>query len=452
MSIANEEIRASCEAIRAGTVRVDEALVQDVRDAVDDLRAERERDPAQRPAGRVIERLWLVGWWLYETSWAQLQRVPPAFESLTSNAAADATEIARSIERLADSARRLPWPELAPRALGAIRAQALVSSKKDTERGYDDAWILHREGRDKYDSYWESLADDDPRLRLALDETLLQLALAETGTACRTAERVIGRWAEGLDEGLWTSADESRWLQRMFRELSDGARGGEDALELVAKIERENSLVQAVSEDRHAMVTSYRNPGIMTARALLLLMPMCSEMDRLNRRPPGESQSWSVARIDFLERMTSAYRAIERPVVDAEGNLRPLLDDHLRSLVQIRLNLALIAPSHSMPAVLMPDPSLELDPMGPEAVEAMSEWLATRVEGKQRGDANVIGSATLPLYVAAVEDCRVSFNSAVGDDGYRQWRSRWFELDRYSGEDGRQLRVETAIGMKIVSR
>src|SRR5262249_20450737 len=195
----------------------------------------------------------------------------------------------------------------------------------------------------------ESLTGANPRYLLALDETLIQLALAETGTACRTAERVISRWSEGIKDGLWKERDEALWMQRMFRELCDGAAGGEEMLDLVARIERDNGLVNKVTDERFALVTAYRNPGIMTARALLLLVPMCTEMEMLDRRPPGNHKSWDDAREDFLVRFERAYRAVERKAADSKGNPWPLVADHRRSIVQLRLNLALLAPGRSLP-------------------------------------------------------------------------------------------------------
>ncbi|MGH3695037.1 MAG: hypothetical protein ACRDRX_13800 [Pseudonocardiaceae bacterium] len=385
-----------------------------------------------------------MGWLIYEASWILLRRISPAFELLGGEQQAESEAAIALIVRLADATRRLPWPELAPRALGAIRAQALASSKRDTERGYDDAWVLHRECRAKYLSYKESLTGADPRYLLALDETLIQLTLAETGTACRTAENVIGRWSEGIGNQLWRAQDEAPWIQRMFRELCDGAAGGEEMLDLVARIERKNGLVRKVDEERFALVTAYRNPGIMTARALLLLVPMCTEMEKLSRRPPGKNESWDEAREDLLIRFEHAYCAIERSAENAEGKSWPLIADHKRSVVQLRLNLALLAPGRSLPSKLTFDPCLDMDPLDYRAVEALSRWLAEPVDGKRRGDANAIGSATMPSYIRAVEACRAKLGA---DDGYRQWRSQWFELDRYSDDPGRRTRVEQALGL-----
>jgi hypothetical protein len=182
----------------------------------------------------------------------------------------------------------------------------------------------------------------------------------------------------------------------------------------------------------------------MTARALLLLVPMCTEMEKLHRRPSGDHESWDDARENFIVRFDRAYRAIERPVVDAEGDPWPLIADHRRSLVQLRLNLALLASGRSLPSQLTFDPCLEIDPLDDRAVESLSRWLAEPVDGKKRGDANVIGSATMPSYIRAVEACRAKSGT---EDVYRQWRSQWFKLDRYFGSPQRRVHVEQVLGL-----
>jgi hypothetical protein len=445
-----EAMRQRCQDIRTGRLKTDDERVTDIEQEVDRLRLVLESDKAPVPPGDEKPALWLIGWLIFEESWASLQRVQPAYESFADPSERLASEWAAAmILRLADAARRLPWPEWAPRALGAIRCQALAASKRDTERGYDDAWVLHREGREKYNVYWESLDGAPHHLRLALDETLLQLALAETGTACRTAERVIGRWAEGIDDGSWTAADEGEWMQRMFRELCDGASGGDAALDMVANIEREHSLVQAVDEDRLALVTSYRNPGIMTARAFLLLVPMCAVMERFGRLPPEEHVTWREAASAFMRRFQDAYRFIERPVVREDGSAIELSVDHKRSLIQIRLNAGLVHPNLPLPSTLDFDTCLAMSSMGREAVEAVSNWLATTQGGKRRGDANVIGSATMPTYVEGVTICTQWFGPDPNDESYRDWRRRWFSLDRYNGEPGRRERVEQVLGPAV---
>jgi hypothetical protein len=442
-----EDLRELPRAVRTGAVPVDDRLLRRIEA---DVEAYREflRDPRpQLPPDKLAELLPLMGWLLYEVSLRSLWQVAPAFESLTGDAARSARSAAGLIARTADAARSLPWPEFAPRALGAIRAQALAASKRDTESGYDEAWILHQEARTKHASFADSHAGspDRDRYLLDLDEVLLQIALAEAGTACRTAERVIGRWAEGLaeEDGPWTSDDSARWTQRMFSQLTDGVAIGGRALEVADRIGQRWGFVHRVDERRLALSTSYQNPGIMTARAILLALSMCPEMEALGRKP-GNHESWPELRTDLLARFEAAYRRIELPVYDADGEPVPLLDAHQRSIVQLRLHLALLAPNHRLPSSLTFAPCLERDLLDDDAVEALSSWLAGTADEESRGDANVIGSATKPSFIASVEACRRAAGRA---DGYREWRRRWFVLDRHAGEPGRRQRVEGVLGV-----
>lgn len=440
-----EELRECSRAIRTTHLAVDDHLLARIESDIQEYRIFLSEPRPQLPPDVLAERLPLMGWLIYEASLALLWLVTPAYEALTSEASQAARSASEMIARVADAARSLPWPEFAPRALGAIRAQALAASKRDTELGYDDAWILHQEARTKHASFSDSHGGGTSRDRylLDLDEILLQIALAETGTACRTAERVIGRWAEELEyeNGAWAEADGARWTQRMFRELSDGVAIGERALDVAARIERESAFVHRVDEHRLALVTSFQNPGIMTARAVLLMLSMCPEMEALGRRP-GDHETWAGLRADLLERFDRAYRYIELPVLNADGDPRPLLQAHARSIVQLRLHLALLAPGHRLPSTLTFDPCLEFDRLDDRAVEALSAWLAETVDGRPRGDANVIGSATKPSFVSSVEACRAAFGTT---SGYREWRLRWFELDRYANEPGRRGRVERVL-------
>ena len=175
---------------------------------------------------------------------------------------------------------------------------ALAESKRDTLLGYDAAWILHEEGRNKYHEYRDTQGTDESRERFVhdLDEVLLQLALAETGTACRVTERVISEWASGD-----ASESEDRWIRRMFRDVSAGVAVGEMAIDTARRIQRERGFVKAVTEKRLALLTALQNPGIMTARAALLQLVLGREMQRLGSGPGparhmggvGSSSRWS---------------------------------------------------------------------------------------------------------------------------------------------------------------
>jgi hypothetical protein len=438
-----EVLRQLCQDLRAKRVDIDNDLIHKIEMDVQEYRAFL-RDRAELPPDELVGRLWYMGWLIYEATWQSLDRIAPGFESLSDARRETSREVQDLIARGADAARSLPWPEFAPRALGAIRGQALAASKRDTEDGYDDAWILHEEARKKYALYrdYHVGRKDRDHLLLALDEVLVQLALAETGTACRTAERVISRWTEDEEFEFSQRADE-RWAERMFPELLQGVTIGEQALEMAAAIETDHGLVHQVDEHRMALVTSFQNPGIMTARAALLMLSMCAEMEDLGRRPLPGDDSWKQSRQSLIERFERAYRYIEKDIPGGKGIRLPLHPAHARSIVQLRLNLALLVPGHPLPAGLVFDPCVEVDPLDERAIEALSGWLAEDVDGKQRGDANIIGSATKPGFIRSVMACRAAAGAAA--DGYLRWRQKWPVLDRYVGEPGRAERVEQAL-------
>ena len=452
------ELRDRCAAIRRGSQGgaatapglevVDDTLVCRIEADVLEYRRFLTAPQPQLPPDELAERLPLMGWLLLEASLKLLWIVKVDFESLAGPDGEASRAKAALIVRLADAARRLPWPEFAPRALGAIRAQALVQSKRDVESGYDEAWILHEEARKKCSEYADSHGDSPERERFLLDfdEVLLQLALAETGTACRTAERVIGRWAEELEkpDPAWTELDSPRWTQRMFRELADGVAKGERALAVADKIGKGPGFAYRVTERRLALPTSLRNPAIMTCRALLLVYSMCPEMRDLGRTPEGFS-TWEEYQRDLLRRFDRAFAHLRRPVRREDGSGWPLEEDHLRSMVQLCLHLALLTPGHRLEEPLRVDATLTLEKLDEPAVEAICHWLAEPVGGKaQRGDANLIGSASKPSFIRSVEDCREDSGRSAD---YRRWRLDWFKLDRYAEHPGRRERIEQIMGL-----
>jgi hypothetical protein len=433
-----DELRELAQALRQGGRTTDEPLVAAIETEVARLRAL--HDEGGPMSAELRERLPLLGWLLYEASWQVVQKIEPGFVILAEAFGKEGQAAFNLTARLADAARSLPWPEHAPRALGALRAQALAESKRDTEEGYDRAWAVHEEARLNHGIYAEVVTTS--KLRLDLDEVLLQLALAETGTACRTAERVISRWDEGVQGGEFAPADDVRWSQRMFRELSDGLRYGGEALRAAARISDQHGFAASVDEHRLALPTAFRNPGIMTARAALLVLALTAEMEGLGRSPQHGQRSWPELRADLLRRFTEAYRAVERPVAGPDGRELPLSYVYVRSLVQLRLTVAVLVPGLSLPSATVSEPCLAVDPLDDAAVEAMSGWLTEPVNGRQRGDANVIGSATMPSFIRSVEACRAAYG-AVG--GYREWRRRWPALDRYAAEPGRLARVQAVL-------
>jgi hypothetical protein len=440
-----DELARYARSIRDGNTVVDARLLTRIESDVAAYRRYLRQPRPQLPPPEIEKLLPPMGWMILEASLAALQQVEAGYESLDGERRERSESAAELVDRAADAARALPWPEFAPRALGAIRSQALVASKRDTESGYDDAWILHEEAKQRHASYLDSHGSDRSRewYVRSLKEIQVQLALAETGTACRTAERVLSRWIEDREKRLWAEEDSPRWTQRMFQQLSNGAETGARALDAVTEIAQRWGFTDRVNAERLALPTSHQLPAIMTARAILLMLSMSPEMERLGRAPGDGFDSWAAARDDLIRRFEECYRHIERPVVGQDGRPSPLRPEQQRSVVQLRLHLALAVPGHDFPATLVFAPCLAVNPLTDEAVEAMSQWLAeTDDRGRQRGDANIIGSTTKPSFIRSLNTLRGIYG-AFG--GYAKWRRDWFVLDRHAREPERRTWVERAL-------
>ncbi|MFI5960248.1 hypothetical protein [Cryptosporangium sp. NPDC051539] len=448
MTLTPEQLRELCRGIRnrgkkggppPGSPEVDDGLVRQIESDVDEYRARYYLEPRpQLPPEPLRELLPLMGWLIYEASLDRLWVVKPGWTEEDAGSAAAAS----LVERLADAGRALVWPEFAPRALGATRAQALVESKRDTEEGYDRAWHYHREAEKKYRVYLDTLGhlDDRADFVVALDEVLLQLGLAETGTACRTAERVVGRWDDEFEPlyGDRSKREQDRWVQRMFAQLIQGVETGETAVANAKRIQEVHRFVYQVTEARLTLPVGLRNPAIMTCRALLLAYSLCPAMERSGRMPPDGAQSWSSYQKALLERFNEPFTALCAPVQKEDETDWPLSDDHRRSLVQLCLHLGLVTPRHVLPCEAVIDGSLTLKVLDDDVVEAISVWLTAEAGGKQRGDANTIGTASMPAFIASVEACRQDSGRA---SDYRLWRLRYPDLDRYAEQKNRAIRI-----------
>ncbi len=422
-----------------GSPEVDERLVGEIEGDVARYREEFWTETAGAvPPEPLRELLPLMGWLIYEASLDRTWDVKAQYETL----AGEPGEVSRSnvalIRRLANTARALVWPHFGPRALGSIRCEALIESKRDTEAGYNAAYILHQEARERHASYRGQLValPDTATLVLALDELLVQLALAETGTACRTAERVIGRWDQEFRQGdpELDALAGARWVQRMFRQLVDGVAIGERALTDGRRIKDDPTLglVDNVDEDRLTIKTGLRNPSIMTCRAILLAYSLCPRMAAGGRMPPTGG-SWDEYRRDLLKQFDDAFRTLRMEISRPDGTPWQFNDEHGRAQVQICLHLGLVTPSHPLVEPVALDAEYTLRVLDDSAVERMSGWLADR-----GWDANVIGSASMPDFIASVEACRED-DGATAD--YCAWRARWPMLDRYANEKGRRERI-----------
>jgi hypothetical protein len=434
-----DQLRELARSFRNATKRrTDEALVDLIAADVREYRGIYSSHLSQLPPAPLDELLPLMGWLIYEASWETVQRIPPAWDRPTTSdedRAQHETNIG-FLYALANAARGLPWPEFAPRALGVIRALALGESKRDTGLGYDAAWTLHAEGREKYFEYRDTHGTDNERKRFIrdLDEVLLQLALAETGTACRVSEQVIWQWASG-----YRDESEDKWIRRMFRDVSAGVDVGELAIDTARQIQRDYGFVEDVTEERLAMRTALQNPGIMTARAALLQLVLGHEMERLGSRPDG-FETWADWEQHTLSRFVKAYEAIEESVVDASGNPGEMREDLARQLIHMRLNLALLKPGYHLPSKRSFDPCLSMAELDGDALEALSAYLAG--EDGERGRERGIGAATMPAFIRGIRACR---GLGDGDDGYDLWRERWFRLDQLRNEPGRWDSVRWAL-------
>jgi len=449
-----DRLRELCQALRGGTMVCDDALVTAIEA---DLEQYRLLPVAQVPPDDVAEALPLLGWLIYEATWSALPRMPARFTQLGGASLAAATANYDLIVRAANAARQMPWPEHAIRALGAFRAQALAESKQDSEAAYVRAQTIHLEARNRHASFLtyhraRGADEKDPYLR-SLDEILVQLVLAETGTACRTAERVIDRWVEDFRRD--DPADDERlreeYTQLIFDQMANGADIGEQALAAADRVKTLHGFVDAVSEEGMALPMSFVNPGIMTARAVLLMLALYPEMERLGFYPLGEDASWDQTRLRLRERFDHAYGYIERPIENSAGKRLEPREDLKLAIVQIRLSAALLMPGRSLPSSLSFAPCLSHEVLDDAAVEAMCRWLTETVVDRhgretQRSTLRGFGGGIMPNFIRGVEACRAAFG---GGQDYAAWRARWFVLDKYANEPGRAERISKALGRPI---
>lgn len=441
---ATDELKDLCSAIRSNAETATPDHVSLIEELANELREVREANPgwSSPPTEEVTRRLRVAAWLMLEVSLKLVQRVKPAWEALPTHDP-DAKRSAEStalVDRVANSARYLAWRDFCPRALGAIRAQALAASKRDTVAGFRRAWLLHKEADKRFDEY-KAAAGVDPELLLHFDETLVMLRLAQTGTACRTAELTINRTVAGSSR----STTEKARLNKLFRDLDQGANYGDQTIEAVRGVHRKHGLVTMVDEERFTLDTSYRNPGIMTARAYLLMYPITALLEQQNRGTWKDLPSWKHVRERLIEKFLEAYRAIEY-----QGSQTPLTVDFERSIIQLRLNLAIVNPGFELPSAHTFAPCLKRTVLDEEAIEELSQWLAQLdAKGKRRGDANVIGSATMPSYLTAIHLVRGGTEDAWKQ--YAEWRHRWFNLDRHVAETTRKDIVTAALaGVQVI--
>ena len=417
MNINGREVDlvALCLAINARTHEVSKAEVSLAEEAAGELRRTKERWPEDTaPPSEVARDLSHVGWLIYVVSWEILQTVDTNWSGLQGEQLAKAQRGMALLRLLDDAARLLPWPEYAPRALGAYRTHALGLSKEDTADSYRDAWSLHVQADDMYTSFLLAV-QHDPALTRALEEVQVQLRLAETGTSCREPEQIITAWQtpDGVPDGVEPREEDA--FVRMLHGLEKGTAHGNEAIELLRRLDKDAPFGTEVDEFHLLTRSNYRNPGIMTARAHLIMLPMTMLMEAWDLPPTHGHDSWDDARHYLLTSARDAYEVTEHELAET------FRDDHLRQMVQLRLMLALIAPGTKLPTRL--DEFAQLPTLlNADAVPALSGWLAA---GKH--DANIIGSAMMPAYLAGLR-------LLIGPerwDGYLDWRTEYIALDKH---------------------
>jgi hypothetical protein len=400
----------------------------------------------------MVERLRLMGWLMYETTWTALQQMPHRFRQEGGEAGRKAQERYDVIVRVTNAARRLPWPEYAVLALGAYRALALAESKHDNEEAFLKAQSMLDEAREAHADFQTyhlgRNLDELHRDLRALDEIFLQLALAETGTACRTAEMVIDRW---LEEFAPKGADADDYLLKLYRQIVKGIEVGEQALEVADRVKERHGFVDEVSEEGIALPTSFINPGVMTARAILLLLALSPEMERLGLFPLGNDNSWDESRRNLVKRFDDAYAYIERPIEKSSGERVELRPDLQIAVVQMRTAAGLLIPGHELPSTLGFAPCLSHRVLDDAAVEEMSTWMTETITDShgrttQRTTFRGFGGSSMPNFIEGAETCRDAFGGAPG---FKAWRARWFVLDKLAGEPGRAAAVSQILGLPV---
>lgn len=403
-----------CRAINATEHKVGEVEVSLAEEAAEVLRRAKEQWPEDTaPPSEVARDLSHVGWLVYVTSWEILQAVETNWSGLRGERLAKAQRGMALLRRLDDAARLLPWPEYAPRALGAYRTHALGLSKEDTADSYRDAWSLHRQADGMYTKF-RLKVQKDAKLTRALDEVQVQLRLAETGTSCREPEQIVTMWHTSDDVTGGLEVREEEAFVRMLQGLERGTAHGNEAIGLLQRLDAEDPFGTEVDEFRLLTRSNYRNPGIMTARAHLIMLPMTTLMEAWELPATHGHNSWDDARKHLLDSAIVAYAVTEQELAEK------FRDDHLRQMVQLRLMLAIVAPGIELTSALEEFSQLPAM-LDADAVTALSDWLRAGDH-----DANIIGSAMMPAYLAGL-------HLLIGPQrwsSYVDWRIEHIRLDK----------------------
>ncbi|MFC0316050.1 hypothetical protein ACFQNE_11540 [Gordonia phosphorivorans] len=409
-----------------------------VRGAYSEARAARVGNALLVPPDEIVVELRLLGWAIYEAARVAIDRVLRAYTKLEPEQQESSLTSVQQIGELAHLAESLPWSVFSMRSLGALRSQALAHSKLDTEEGYLDAWTAHDRLDEKLtqrtgeiDSGVWSDSPHFPDLKHVLNEITEQHYLAWTGTACREPEHMLCRWSELIENGDVVDDDQEDVLIRLAQRLQVGITSGERAMRLADDLVGTGKL-KPTKDEKHLLGPTVKQlPSIMTARAYLLLLPMCPRLADYGLPPLGDADTWDGFIADLVSGFIDAYRQIEQEHPSPEVS-RSLKDSHLRSLVQLRLNFLLLFPDRTLDTLLAPTEVGEECDLND--VDSLAAWLDRRGD-----DANVIGSVIMPEYLTGIAELR-------GTAGYLTWRARWLNIDRFAkSEPGRRERVLAAL-------
>lgn len=408
----------------------------------------RNAEDARIPPDQQVRELRLFGWALFEAALVAINRVETAYEYLPDADRARSKELVRDIAALANLARSTPWPEFSLRGLGALRSLALAHSKGDSPDEYRAAWTVHAEVEetldDRADEIESGLLDDTPHivdLKRDLAEMWQQHDLSQTGTSCREPEFTLCRWIERVKKGDIREDGQAELIAFLAQRLRTGIRDGVSTLTRSDDAFQNYEILDYKTEKHLLQRTSMQNPGIMAARAYLLLIPMCPLMESYDHAP-FEGNSWDEYTRQLIDGFVWAYGRIESPPGDGRGGeeVPTFVTAHLRSLVQHRLFFRIICPNVSLPTKL--DEHILGGTLDLDDVNDLSEWLRKRGD-----DANVISSATMPEYIRGIESIRAQSGANAG---YREWRRAWPTLDRFHREPERAGLVAEVLGTSRV--
>ncbi len=115
-----DELERRCVELRAGgpgtATEHDVVVTEELAVAIEALH--RRLPGVSVPPADIRTTLGLSGWLIYEVSWDFLRLVATDFNDLTGDDRAASDVALAKLERTANAARRLKWPDFAPRALG----------------------------------------------------------------------------------------------------------------------------------------------------------------------------------------------------------------------------------------------------------------------------------------------------------------------------------------------